>query len=236
MVIPAGEIVETQAIGRGVIARIMAAYTSEGLAISGSICIGCSGLRFVIGITLFSLQTESRRPRTDNSELKTRDLRLISSFPTTLQPTHWIIRVIHRHGLLGDMKRTIRIKHDRHLVGKIDVHAFHDRSRMGTVRNSARMERHTADFDALSRTEFAFNVKQDLIRFDVAVHIRNFDGFRVMIKIPRCESTDYKPAYLESLLIRRWQMQRSRQWFKIPCVESVGIEKTIPANNIERDC
>ena len=51
---------------------------------------------------------------------------------------------------------------------------------MRPVGNAAGMKRKTADLDTLARTELAFNVEQDFVCFDIAMHIRDFDCLGVV--------------------------------------------------------
>lgn len=101
------------------------------------------------------------------------------------------------------------------------------------MRNSSRMKSHAAYIDSFAGTEFAFHIVQHFIGFDVTVDVRYFDCFWMVVEVPWRERTNNKPSHLKGLLIRGWQVECTGEWFKIPSIESVGVEESVPADDVE---
>ena len=126
------------------------------------------------------------------------------------------------------------IEHHSQLFRAKRILARHDRARVRPVRNSARMQCDRTALDAAPRTEISADVKQNLIRFDVIMHPRNLDRFRMRIEEARRERADDVTANFKGLMDRRRLMHRAGNRFEILRVESERIEIAIPADRIER--
>src|SRR6059058_2438643 len=86
----------------------------------------------------------------------------VSPFPEGLilvEPAQWIFVVVEFHRRFGQLEGMLGVEHDRELFGASRVLACHDRSLMGAVGNSARMQRDRSRFDSLPRTEIAPDVE-----------------------------------------------------------------------------
>src|SRR5438477_1081294 len=126
----------------------------------------------------------------------------------------------------------LRIEHNRKLLGPLGVLTRHDRARMRSVRNSARMQRDRGRLDSATRPEITAHIKQNFVGFDVIVDPRNFYRFGMGIEKTRRERADNVSANLKRLMDRGRLMNRAGDRFEILGVKRERINVSIPADNI----
>src|SRR6266404_7193381 len=98
---------------------------------------------------------------------------------------------------------------------------------MRSMRNSARVQRDRGRLDSPTRSKVPAHIKQNLVRFDVVVHPRNFHRFRMCIEKARRESADDVAANLESLMNGRWLMDGAGDRLEILGIEGEWINVSV---------
>src|SRR5262245_16492140 len=126
------------------------------------------------------------------------------------------------------------VEHDCQLLSSQGVLARHDCSRMRTMRNSARMKGNGASFDPSTGAEIASNVKEHFVSLNIIVHPRNLNRLRMSIEEARGKGANDVAPNLEGLMNRWRLMDRAGNWLKVLCIESKGINITVPAEHVER--
>src|SRR6476619_639577 len=102
------------------------------------------------------------------------------------------------------------IEHHSQLFGAKRILARHDRARMRSVRNSARMQGNRTALDPAPRPEIPADVKQNLVSFHVIMNPRNLDRLWMGIEETRRERADDITAHFKRLMDRRRLVHRAR--------------------------
>ena len=95
-------------------------------------------------------------------------------------------------------------------------------------------KRDRAGLDAFARTEIAAHVEEHFVGFDVVVHPRDLDRFRMIIEQARGEGADDVTANLEGLMNRRRLMDGAGDRLEVLRVERERINEAVPADDVER--
>src|SRR5438874_2887665 len=150
-----------------------------------------------------------------------------------LEPALWILVVIQRDSLVCQLECVLSIEHHCELFSARRVLTGHDRARMRSVRNPARVQRNRCWFNAAPGSEIPTHVKQDFVGFDIVVHPRNSHGFGMRVEHARRERAHYVAANFKGLMNRRRLMYRACNRLEILGVERKRVNVSIPTNDVE---
>src|SRR5690242_1638721 len=105
---------------------------------------------------------------------------------------------------------------------------------MRPVWDTARVQRNRADLDALAAAEVATDVVDHLIRVNVAVIVGYRHRLGMILQLAWAERAEDELWPLKRLMNRRRLVDTPRNRLEIVDAEGVGIEETIPADDIQR--
>lgn len=149
------------------------------------------------------------------------------------EPGGEIFAIVELHGIFSELQGLECIDHHCQLARFFLSDAALIRPWVWTMWNPTRMQRDVSWADVVATHEVPIHIIKHLIRVDVGVIVRRWDGLGVVVVQTRAEGADDKSRCLEGLVDGRWLVDPAGDGFKVVDGKSVGEVVTIPANHIE---